>query len=503
MHSEKCRMLYLPLDERPCNAVLPKMMACCNSQMHLITPPKTLLGNKKTPADLEQLWDFLCQNMPQCNAAVLSAEMLLFGGLLPSRVHHLTVPQLEQRLEQLKRLKHRFPYTKLYVFQLIMRTPRYNSSDEEPDYYEYYGERLFRRAYLIDKQQRLGLQADEAQQLAQLQTELPAQVIADYEQRRAVNRTMLEKMLALLADGTVDSIFIPQDDSCEYGYTAQDQRIINQRIAQLGLEDKVFLHPGADEAGAEMIARAYLDWSKRKPRVYCLFSHVASAKQIPLYEDRPMLTSIRQHIAACGCQECEHPKLADFVLAVHTPYTVMKEAFEEAAIEETQPVPQDFLQFIERCLYEGLSVALADCAYANGGDMKLIDAIVKQDIWYRLISYKGWNTTCNTIGTSLAQALLCQGQENPMQVELNVLYHLLDDGLYQAKVRSQLISKIRQNGGDIFDVGDRKEEYERHVAKQLYQESQRLFNNDVISDVLTGLKAELPWNRTFEIFLDW
>ena len=43
-----------------------------------------------------------------------------------------------------------------------MRTPRYNSSDEEPGYYEEeYGERIFRFGWLNDKKDREGLLPDE------------------------------------------------------------------------------------------------------------------------------------------------------------------------------------------------------------------------------------------------------------------------------------------------------------------------------------------------------
>ena len=52
-------MLYLPLDERPCNWLFPQMMTRGVAELELLTPPKELLGRKKTPADLEGLWGCL------------------------------------------------------------------------------------------------------------------------------------------------------------------------------------------------------------------------------------------------------------------------------------------------------------------------------------------------------------------------------------------------------------------------------------------------------------
>ncbi|MBC8932469.1 DUF4127 family protein, partial [Escherichia coli] len=51
----------------------------------------------------------------------------------------------------LRGIKKEFPDKKIFLSNLIMRTPKYNSSDEEPDYYEQYGEAIFRYGWLKDK----------------------------------------------------------------------------------------------------------------------------------------------------------------------------------------------------------------------------------------------------------------------------------------------------------------------------------------------------------------
>ena len=227
-------MLYLPLDERPCNWLFPQMMTRGVAELELLTPPKELLGRKKTPADLEGLWAFVEENFSRSSCAVLSAEMLFLGGLLPSRLHHMSAAWIARSMERLRALKESSPETRLYLFELIMRTPRYSSSDEEPDYYQEYGERIFRYGYLKDKQARQGLDAREQEDLHSLANQIPPEHRADYEARRNFNAALLENVLELVRDGVVELLYIPQDDSCEFGYTAIDQKRIHQAIRRMG-----------------------------------------------------------------------------------------------------------------------------------------------------------------------------------------------------------------------------------------------------------------------------
>ena len=80
--------------------------------------------------------------------------MLLYGGLIPSRLHHLSEKEVNERLDIVHQIKNINPHIKIYAFHCIMRAPSYNSSEEEPDYYEDFGYALFRRKYLLDYQKK-------------------------------------------------------------------------------------------------------------------------------------------------------------------------------------------------------------------------------------------------------------------------------------------------------------------------------------------------------------
>jgi hypothetical protein len=54
-------------------------------QFTLITPPMSLLPIQKTPAPLEALLQWVDDNIGGADAAVISSEMFLYGGLIASR----------------------------------------------------------------------------------------------------------------------------------------------------------------------------------------------------------------------------------------------------------------------------------------------------------------------------------------------------------------------------------------------------------------------------------
>ncbi|MGL5915602.1 MAG: DUF4127 family protein, partial [Culicoidibacterales bacterium] len=222
------KILYIPLDERPCNADYPAMMLKDHTHYTIISPAKNLLNQKKQPARVEQLWDFIYEHAKDSQAAIISIEMLCYGGLLPSRLHHLSETVLKSRLQKLVDLKQQQPQLKIYVSNLIMRTPQYSSSDEEPEYYGTYGHEIYRRSVLIDRDDRHGLTEAESAERANLELLIPEQHIEDYETRRRFNLEINKQILALVKNGVIDFLAIPQDDSAPYGYTARDQRVLSK-----------------------------------------------------------------------------------------------------------------------------------------------------------------------------------------------------------------------------------------------------------------------------------
>ena len=78
------KIVLLPLDERPCNFLFPGKLYS-HDDIEIVTPNR--LGDKKIPADLEAIDEFLFKECKDATGLVISLDMLLYGGLVPSRIH--------------------------------------------------------------------------------------------------------------------------------------------------------------------------------------------------------------------------------------------------------------------------------------------------------------------------------------------------------------------------------------------------------------------------------
>ena len=74
------KIVYLPLDERPCNALFPVRLF--GDALDIAVP--SVLGRKKQAAAWEDLRSFLDRETPGADGLILSMDMLLYGGLVPS-----------------------------------------------------------------------------------------------------------------------------------------------------------------------------------------------------------------------------------------------------------------------------------------------------------------------------------------------------------------------------------------------------------------------------------
>lgn len=75
---------------------------------------------------------------------------------------------------------------------------------------------------------------------------------------------------------------------------------------------------------------------------------------------------------------------ADFVLAIDCPAGEMKEAFQQPVRNAdycTERNLTEFVLFIADCIRAGKPVTICDNAYANGGDLELIDLLEYMGYW--------------------------------------------------------------------------------------------------------------------------
>jgi hypothetical protein len=490
------KLVYIPLDERPCNYYFAQRIAK-GSPIEVKSPPRELLGYKKTPANVEALEKFLLESAAEADSFVLSLDMLLYGGILPSRLHHASEEELTERLSVIQKIKAVNPAAKIYAFALIMRCPRYSSSDEEPDYYEHCGEQIFRTGQVKHKRE-LGMIDDaEAERLLAEYAAFTGEHLADFEHRRKVNRNMLIKIIKLLGKG-IDFLVIPQDDSAEFGYTSMDREAIKKVISE-GLSE-VAMYPGADEVGMTLLARAACDYKGVSPKIECIFAHENNPNLVPLYEDRPLGQTLPHQIQSAGGIQVAEGESSDIRLFLNYPASEHREVFEEPSQGYAARNLPLFCQKIASSVAEGRVSALADGAYCNGGDKEILQLLQSQMPLSGLSAYAGWNTSSNTLGTVICQAIFVFLFGDNHHHKRFLAERICEDVGYCGYVRSLVTNRyLPSMGYNYFDAGEAEGEVASLVRREL-----EAFIGQYFPTVWEEYKisvCRMPWRRMFEVDL--
>jgi len=499
------KIVYIPLDERPCNTIYPIETAESAQNVEVLSPSPEILGKKKRAGDVRKIREFLLEKVKEADAIVLSTEMLVYGGLVPSRLHHLDDEAIEEYHSVISQLKEEDPDVKVYVSNLIMRTPRYSSDDEEPDYYGIYGEQIFNYGWLKDKHLRNNLDRDEEESLGELEESIPEEIIKDYETRRAFNVRVNKLNIKLLDEGKIDFLVIPQDDAAEYGYTALDQQQVFKELNARKLQN-VMIYPGADEVGFTLLARAYQEFNHLKIKVYPFYSSTFGKEIIPNYEDRPIHETMKAHVMASGCELVYSSDEADMILAYNTPGKVMQEAWDQFTEQDvtysTYRHLPTFINGIKNFIEKDYPVVIADSAYSNGGDSELIQLLNDYQLFDKLASYKGWNTNGNTLGSTLSAGVFSYKNKDSKKVLQNLMLHFYEDFIYQSIVRMEVTNhQLPALDLNYFDLKDKKEEVANIVKeKMLNQAKDYLTSTSALENY--DIEIDFPWNRMFEVSVE-
>ncbi len=491
----KMKLVYLPLDERPCNYYFAERIAM-GSPIELVSPPRAILGDKKIPADVTALESFLIKEAKDADAFVISIDMLLYGGIVPSRLHHTGEDELAARLAVIDRIKGINPKARIYAFALIMRCPRYSSADEEPDYYERCGLEIFRIGQVKHKRELGLIDPVEAERLTDEYRAVIGEDLADFEARRETNRNMLIRSIKMLGR-SIDFLIIPQDDSAEYGYTSMDREAIKAVIAREGLSE-VAMYPGADEVGMTLLARAACDYKGVSPRVECIFAHENSPNITPLYEDRPLGQTLPHQIASAGCTGLPEGAESDIRLYLNYPAFDPREVTDGPSDGYSVRNLPAFCDKIAASIREGRVTAIADGAYCNGGDSELLLLLQERVPLLSLSAYAGWNTSSNTLGTVICQAVFIFLFGDSAYQRRFLAERIYEDVAYCGFVRRHVTANILPGLGlNYFDAGGS----EGVVADTVREEIRKFIagNYPSLVEKYEIDVCRMPWRRMFEV----
>lgn len=512
------RIILLPLDDRPAVAQFAHLIGAI-ADYEVIMPPKDLLGRFTTPGDTKKIQDWLgIVDYSKIDAVVISADMLVYGGLVASRAPDTTQAEAVKRLEFFRWLKHKHPDIPIYAFNVLMRVAPTASAATR-----LWRDDLARWAELMDRVPKTN-DAKLAEELEQLKKKLDRNLINDYMAARRRDLQINLAMIKLYEEHVIDSLIFLQDDAREFGLHRHDQLILHERLKALGFEDEIPIYNGADEGSLSLVSRAVLDKAKQKVKVAVVYSSENSRKVIAPFEDHPLEFTVEHQINAAGGQIVKPEETPDYMLYVNAPGTNTSE----------------FTMFSKNLVADlkaGKAVALADVLFPaphhSGADERLISILKTENLFDRLTGYAAWNTAGNTLGTAIPAANLRiyskQLTDAPERAARATAAHLeflmhrfAGDYLYHDIVRLEINAQLRKP--PALPTDEFPEETYNRINKQVQERLQPLIDkffaenfqgksysigtfNDTKREIkinsLKGLKIYLPWPRTFESTIEY
>ncbi len=487
------KIVFIPLDDRPPCLQFPLRMGQIGN-VELVSPPRALLGRFTQFGKPEEIIAWIGQqDLQKFDAAIVSMDMLAYGGLVASRVHATPMAQAMSRLEIVKELRKKSPKMKIYGSSVIMRlAPTADGKNEA------YREKLSKWAEVSPY-------SEEKNNTTQLEKEIPAEALADYKQARERNLSLNRLAVELTKSNVFDYLILSQDDAKPRGIHVRDREALIELVNAEKLDERVAVQPGADEVSMLLLARAVSDKYQYHPKVKAIYSTEAVANQVMPFEDRPLRKTVSFHLKAVGAKEVEDVRQAEIV------FFVFATRFEEGSAKK---FANEMVDFMKNNPKKGVILADIDPkGDVQGGDITLTEALIEHRIFPKLYGYASWNTAGNVIGTALPHGMvygvskLVKSNKKSSEAMSKAqswftINRLFDDFAYHSIVRPAANQMIRQKGWNPYRLTDEQSTFvEAYCLKGLqdYTQSEKL---RLLTLGLSNLTFDLPWNRTFEAEID-
>ena len=403
------KICFVPIDNRPVCYSLAIDIAAIDEDIELLTPPREFLGDLTKSARVNEILDWL-ENIPACDAMVLSLDTIAYGGLIPSRRSPDSLEEIKARLNRLKPL---LKNKKVYAFSSIMRISNNNYNEEEKEYWKDWGKKIFEYSY------------------SGVNDGIPRAILDDYLATRKrnfeINKTYLNWGL--------NTLIFSKDDCAPKGFNVDEAR----ELERLGAKTKT----GADEIPLTLLARAI----EKEIKVFVEFTEPDYKDCISNYEDVSIEKSVQGQLELGGFTQVLTREEADIILVVNN---FVERQGEHVMGWTTQPFRKTFTPPDE-------PYAVADVRYANGADNDFVVQILQD---FPAYGYAGWNTSANTLGSLLAGVKVKWNAKKYSDKAFRKLQmiRLLDDWAYQANVRIN---------GETPQLEDLMKPYEERLTRYL------------------------------------
>ena len=444
------KIVFLPIDNRPVCYQMPEMIGEIYKNCEIVLPDREFLGGLDKIADISNLFEWLKSKSKSADYIILSLDTIAYGGLIPSRRSKETLEEIFLRQNNLKNIL-KNTNAKIFAFSSIMRISNNNINQEEKEYWNLYGEKIFKYSYDTCK-------------YGKADTDVPKEILDDYINTRKRNFEVNKKYLEWQKEGILDTLIFSKDDCAEYGFNVKEA----EDLEKLGGYTKT----GADEIPLTLLAGTI----SKKIKVYPEFLEPKYKHLISNYEDVSIEKSVLGQLELAGC-EIVNKEDADVILLINNFIDKQGEIVMKRSTE----------LFNGDLLLPDKPYIIADVRLANGADNNLVKQIFKHPADERFLGYAGWNTSANTLGSLICgmKFSYLAKSENSFDIKAFKNFEavrLLDDWAYQANVRQEL------NATDIKLTAEKMLPYENLIKQFLNTE----FNT----------RYSFPWERLFEVEID-
>lgn len=493
------KIVVIPLDERPCNYDFLKSQPV-SDEINIVLPPKEFLSHKKQCCDISTLLNWLKIEAKDANYLIVSLDTILFGGIIPSRIHHFSLDELLVRNKVLREIKKENPNIKIFANELVTRCQNYNTADEDNDYCSTYGISINRHGVFLDKQD-LRILTEQEKTIMELEMkQIPSEIINDYDSRRKINHKCILNNLLLLKENIIDFMSIPLDDCAPFGYTQKEVRAIKNFILKNNI-DNVLIYPGADEVGLDLLARCINDYFHLSPKVFLSYLDENGKDKIPEFESEKEFITLENHLLVEKCTFVNSKEEADIVCFVNCGndfiFTLKPEKKESMSHRNFEK----FIHDIKYCKANNKIIGIADVGYINEGDMELFDLLYDNKLIEFIDSYAGWNTNSNTFGTTMCGAVCYFHSKNIEKRNKNLCLRIIDDLFFMSPVRRELIDFATNiEHASTYELDEHDKECSRFTINRLkdyikHYELDKIYPIEIVN-------ISFPWNRVFEILIE-
>lgn len=506
------KVLYIPLDDRPCNYEYPYLLSKITDDIQLLKPPISLMGCCKKSADVDKIWEWIFENLDNVDYAILSVDTLVYGNIIHSRIHELSKEIIENRINNFRKIKLKNKKINIQAFNLVTRVSAYSNSFEDPDYWSSYGHTIWEYGWYSDRINRGIADDNEIDYFEKVKKAIPTDILSDFLERRKKNAYVNEQAISLVKENIFNELVIPKDDTALYGFAAIDQKKLATIINDNFLMNRVMIYPGADEVGSVLLSRIFCKMHNYKPAVFLKYSATYGPTIVPLYEDRPIAESIKSQIVSAGGILVSTPLESDFLFAIHTPGVQMEECYTQSNKNLTYSTHVNIQEFFSYLKYYkekyNKPIALADDAFANGSDISMMRHASVDGIFDILCAYGGWNTSENTNGMCLAHAIISSYYEKDnfkngdyKESQKFLVRKIIEDYLFQALgiPEMDVIVSEQYPGYSPYYCRDIKNEIANISGNLLIEKTNNLFPNGFKGKKIELSDFYLPWERIHEL----